>query len=739
MLKKVLLLSVCFFALMAQAQEKKHFTLEDVMPGGKTYSKMNPANIYGLGWWGERSIRKDRDKIVALQQLQKGKTVAEKEEVLLELSDIKESLAQRDTTYKIYHLMGATFPTEKTVLLPLSKGAFLLYDVEKKQIDKVFQTDKKAQHQEFSPTHQYVAYTIDGNLYLSSGEEKIMLGKDEEGIVYGQSVHQNEFGIHKGTFWSPKGNALAFYRMDESMVPAYPQVNTTTRMSTLEPQHYPMAGTKSHKVTVGVYHIASGKTVYLKAGDPTDRYFTNVTWSPDEKLIYMLELNRGQNHMELKSYDALTGAYVETLYTETHPKYVEPQQPILFLPWDNNKFLLQTQRSGYNHLVLFDLSKRLKAPVEKASNGGTYVSHYANTELTMGDWLVKDVLGFNEKKKTILYTSTEISPLQTNVYAVNLKGKRTALDNGKGTHYVQFSPSGEYLIDNYTAHDVPREISLRKAEAVEGVSLLSAKDPLVEKFQLPEITLGTIKAADGKTYLYYRLIKPTDFDPNKKYPAIIYVYGGPHAQLITDTRFYGARGWDLYMPTQGYVMLTIDSRGSANRGLNFENVIHRQVGKEEMKDQMEGVKFLASLGYVDMEKIGVHGWSYGGFMTTNLMLTYADTFKVGVAGGPVIDWKYYEIMYGERYMDSPQENPEGYSKSNLKERAGDLKGRLQIIIGGADPVCLPQHSYTFLRACIDAGTQPDYFIYPESGHNMIGPERVHLYERITRYFKDFLK
>ena len=260
-----------------------------------------------------------------------------------------------------------------------------------------------------------------------------------------------------------------------------------------------------------------------------------------------------------------------------------------------------------------------------------------------------------------------------------------------------------------------------------------------EQYNLPEITLGTIKAADGKTDLYYRLIKPVNFDPNKKYPAIIYVYGGPHAQLIHNNRFYDARGWDLYMAQKGYVMLTVDSRGSDNRGLEFENCTFRQLGVEEMKDQVEGAKFLQSLPYVNADKIGVHGWSFGGFMTTNLMLTYPEIFKVGVAGGPVIDWQYYEVMYGERYMDTPQTNPEGYKNSNLKLNAGNLKGRLEVIIGGADPTCVPQHSYTFLRACIDARTHPDFFVYPEDGHNMMGRDRVHLHEHITRYFEDHLK
>jgi len=545
----------------------------------------------------------------------------------------------------------------------------------------------------------------------------------------------------KGTFWSPKGTYLAFYRMDQSMVTDYPQVNTSTRIATLEPNKYPMAGMTSHKVTVGIYNVKTAKTVYLKAGDPTDRYFTNISWSPDEQSVYVIELNRDQNHAQLVRYNAASGEKEGVLYEEEHPKYVEPQHPIVFLPWDDTKFIYWSQRDGFHHLYLMDTKTSLYPEWQKGKDNETsFTKSIKTTPLTQGEWLVQDIVGFNPDKKEVIIASTEVSPLQTNIFAVNVKmGKRTPVGRTDGTHRAKLSASGKYLIDNFTSFEVAREISILPTNGKKGVTLLTATDPMREQFNLPEISVGTIKAADGTTDLYYRLIKPVNFDPNKKYPAIIYVYGGPHAQLIHNTRFYDARGWDLYMAQEGYVMLTVDSRGSDNRGLQFENCTFRHLGVEEMKDQVKGVEFLKSLSYVDGERIGVHGWSFGGFMTTNLMLTYPDIFKVGVAGGPVIDWKFYEVMYGERYMDTPQTNPEGYKGSDLKQKAGNLKGRLEIIIGGTDPTCVPQHSYTFLRACIDAGTHPDFFVYPEDGHNMVGRDRVHLHEHITRYFEDHLK
>ena len=731
-MKRVFLL-VCLFCMTATAsfaQEKKSYTLEDVIPGGNNYFNLVPKNIPGLQWWGDVCVRTDVENIVTIN-VRNGK-----ETVLVTLDEVNEALLNGEKPFQptqelkqLRTLMGASLPWGDQKVITFRQGNYMVwYDFGQKKISNLFRLNEKAANLDFCKENGYVAYTVGSNLCIAhEGEKDLQINPDEKkadpmDIVYGQAVHRNEFGIYKGTFWSPKGNCLAFYRMDQSMVTAYPQVNTTTRIATLEPGKYPMAGMTSHKVTVGVYHIQSGKTVYLQAGDPTDRYFTNISWSPDEKSIYVIELNRDQNHSQLVRYNAETGAKEAMLFEETHPKYVEPQHPIVFLPWDSNQFIYWSQRDGFHHLYLYNKEGQLIK------------------QLTQGDWLVQDILGFNTARKEMIIASTEISPLQTNIFSLNVKtGKRTLLGQQDGTHSARLSASGTYLIDNFTSFNVPREISILPTNGKTGINLLTATDPMKEQYNLPEITLGTIKAADGKTDLYYRLIKPVNFDPNKKYPAIIYVYGGPHAQLIHNNRFYDARGWDLYMAQKGYVMLTVDSRGSDNRGLEFENCTFRQLGVEEMKDQVEGAKFLQSLPYVNADKIGVHGWSFGGFMTTNLMLTYPEIFKVGVAGGPVIDWQYYEVMYGERYMDTPQTNPEGYKNSNLKLKAGNLKGRLEVIIGGADPTCVPQHSYTFLRACIDAGTHPDFFVYPEDGHNMMGRDRVHLHEHITRYFEDHLK
>lgn len=743
---------LCMAASTITAQEKKAYTLEDVIPGGSNYFNLTPKNMSGLQWWGDVCVRTEVEEILSVN------TKSGKTSTLVTLKEINDALQQNEMTKEfkpLRTLTSASLPYAGRKEVVFRHNHHMIgYDFATKQITLCLNLNERAANFDFCKENSSVAYTVGNDLYVSAPQKGnkpinpiLAICPNENGyasgpsIVYGQSVHRNEFGIMKGTFWSPKGNYLAFYRMDQTMVTDYPQVNTSTRIATLEPDKYPMAGMTSHKVTVGVYDMRSEKTVYLQAGDPTDRYFTNISWAPDEKTVYVIELNRDQNHAQLVSYDAASGKKLEVLYEEKHPKYVEPQHPLIFLPWDQSKFIYQSQRDGFNHLYLMDTQTKMYGDTQQGKDGeSTYNEYRKTTPLTEGNWLVQDVLGFNTDKKEIIIGSTEISPLQTNIFSLNVKnGKRTLIGAEDGMHRAQLSASGTYVIDNFTSASVPRIVSILPTNGKKGVELFTATDPMIEGYKLPEITIGTIKAADGETDLFYRLIKPVDFDPNKKYPAIIYVYGGPHAQMIHNTRFYDARGWDLYMAQQGYVMLTVDSRGSDNRGIKFENCTFRQLGTEEMKDQVEGAKFLQSLPYVDGNKIGVHGWSFGGFMTTNLMLTYPDLFKVGVAGGPVIDWQFYEVMYGERYMDTPQANPEGYKEANLRNKAGNLKGRLQIIIGGTDPTCVPQHSYTFLRACIEAGTHPDFFVYPEDGHNMMGRDRVHLHEHITRYFNDFLK
>lgn len=718
------MLSTIIFAPQSMSAQKQ-FTLEDLNYGGNNFHNMVPKNRY-TAWWGDQLVRTDAE-FCALIDKNTGK-----ETRLFSVDDINKWVASIGNI-KVHSLYHATFPYPNQQLVLLNSNKMrMLVNWKTKQV--VWKQDAKDENfADWNAQSRAVAFVKGDNLYVNNGQGTLkQLTKDgSRDIVYGQSVHRDEFGIYKGTFWSNDGQKLAFYRMDQSMVADYPLVDIDTRIATETPVRYPMAGEKSHLVTVGIYDLNTDKTVYLNTGDPTDRYFTNIAWAPDGKLIYLIEMNRAQNHYSLDAYDPATGNKTATLYTESSDKYVHPMHAITFLPWDKNRFILQSEKDGYNHLYLFD-------------TGGKQIK-----QLTTGKWIVVDLLGFNAKTKEAIILSTEASPIQNNLYAVNLQtGARRLLDNGKGchanttgeggSHKPALSFSGQWILDSYTEPTVPRNIDIVNVASAKATRYFTAENPWVG-YTVPEYTCGKIKAADGTTELYYRMVKPTNFDPNKKYPTIIYVYGGPGVRNVEARWHYWSRGWETYMAQKGYLLFILDNRGSSARGLAFEQATFHHLGVEEAKDQMKGVEYLTSLPYVDKDRMGVHGWSFGGFMTTTLITSHPEVFKVGVAGGPVIDWKWYEVMYGERYMGTPQNNPKGYAESSLLSKAKNLKGKLQIITGMNDPVVVPQHCLNFLQECIKVGTQPDFFVYPGEPHNMRGHQSTHLHERISQYFDDYLK
>ena len=716
MTKRLFAALVAFTSIMAttpiSAQELKQFTLEDLNFGGENYRKFIPERLYTT-WWGDQLMYQDVEES-GLIDMKTGKKRA-----LFTLDDIN----GKTDGEKVRTLQRVSFPyPDKTLALVQSKTTRMLFDWSKCEVVWK-QTCEGETETHWNKTSRTSAYVKDNQLWITNaeGKTKQLTTDGSREIVYGQAVHRNEFGIEEGIFWAPDGNRFAFYRMDQSMVTDYPQVNTFERVATYEPDKYPMLGMTSHKVTVGIYDCTNGNIQYLKAGDPTNRYFTNIAWSPDSKTVYMFELNRLQNDCQLVSYDATSGNKLKELYREKSDKYVEPMHPIVFLPWDSKQFVMQSQKEGYNHLYIYNI--------------GTG----AIRQLTKGNFVVEDFCGFNTKNKSVIIATNEANPIQRNIYTVDVKsGKRKALDNSRGCHNASLSKSGQWIVDMYSEPDVPRNYDLVATANAKSLRLLTSKDPW-KGYQQPIFESGSIKAADGTTDLYWRMVKPADFDASKKYPTVVYVYGGPHAHNVEASWHWYSRSWETYMAQKGYIVFILDNRGSENRGLEFEQATWHKLGKVEMLDQMKGVDYLKSLPYVDANRLGVHGWSYGGFMTISLMTNYPDVFKVGVAGGPVIDWRWYEVMYGERYMGTPDTNKEGIEACSLIPMAKNLKGKLQIIIGMNDPTVVPQHALSFIDACTEAGTQPDFFVYPGEGHNMMGHKSVHLHERITQYFEDYLK
>ena len=552
----------------------------------------------------------------------------------------------------------------------------------------------------------------------NEGKEQKATNFTDKNIVCGQSVSRNEFGISGGLFPSPDNTLLAFYQKDESKVATFPLLDITSRTGSLVEIKYPMNGMPSERVSVGVYDTATQKVVYLTVTDfDEERYLTNLSWSPDSKVIYVQVLNRAQKEMHLNAYCAKTGAFIKTILTEKNDRWIEPQKPIYFI--DNDRFIYTTDnRDGFKNLYIHTLSKGATERLTKINADVEYVAH---------------------DKERVYYYSAEISPVEQHLFSLSLRnGKVRQLTRGEGWHNCTISPDRKHFSDNYSSLNVPRVVAVGSTDGKFYREVFRAEDPS-KGYNYSTIELGSVKSADGKYNNHYRLIKPLDFDENKKYPVILYVYGGPHSQLVRNSFQAQLRRWEMYMAQRGYVVFVMDNRGTLYQGAEYEKVIHRQCGKAEMEDQMAGLEWLLSHKWTDKERVGVHGWSYGGFMTISLLTHYPEVFKVGVAGGPVIDWKWYEVMYGERYMENATTNPEGFAATSLISQAKNLKGKLLICQGAIDDVVVWQHSLSFVDACIEAGVPVDYFPYPRSKHNVHGKWRVHLMQKVTDYFEDYLR
>ncbi len=692
--------------------------------------KLNVANLSQLQWIpGTQNF-----VYVAKNGLILGNPVKTIPDTIVRLSDMNMILKMnRQDTLKRFPVV--TFLTADQFYFTSGNKLFQC-DIMKNTVDVENSWNEKSENLDISNVNYLVAYTRNNNLWFSEkGRETAITDEKNSGIVYGSSrVHRNEFGISKGTFWSPKGHFLAFYRMDETMVTDYPLVDITQRIATVTPTKYPMAGMTSHKVTLGVYSIATGKTIYLQTDSaslsdpqygthqeavPVIEYLTNITWSPDEKNIYIAALNRDQNLMQLNQYDASTGRFITTLFEEKNATYVEPLQGPKFLDKSPDRFIWESRRDGYNHLYLYDTK-------------GTLVK-----QLTKGPWEVTDFVKSDASCNRVFFMCNKDNPLDRQLFAVDLKkGDLIPITKQEGTHTAKVSDDGRFILDLFSSPRVPRQIGLLDENGKSLRVLLTSDNPLKD-YKLGDMSIFTLKATDN-TDLYCRLIKPADFVPDKKYPVIIYVYGGPHSQLITNSWLGGAGLFLNYLADLGYVVFTLDNRGTSARGRDFEQVIFRNLGIAEVSDQMTGVNYLKSLPFVDSTRIGINGWSYGGFMTISMFLKYPGTFKVAVCGGPVIDWKYYEVMYGERYMDTPENNPDGYKNACLLNYVKNLKGKLLIIHDDQDNTVVPQNSLSFMKKCVDEGKQVDFFIYPGHEHNVRGKDRVHLNQKMVQYFQENL-
>lgn len=725
-MKKTLSILLVIISIQLVGQQKQMLTIEDCIL--KRNTTLAPQKLINLSWVPNTNLvswRKDGGMngkyLTVFNFKSKEETVITHPEINLAIANYDAIAAppgsKKSSLKKIPYV---TWQSSTSFLFTLD-DSYYTYDYKRKAITTKNTIIEGAENVERHQATGNIAYTVGNNVFIKPliGNNFAVTNDTEDGIVNGTAVHRVEFGITKGLFWNNAGNKLAYYRMDESMVTKIARYKFGNIPGGSNYFRYPMAGQKSHQVKLAVYDAVKNTTIYLETGEPVEQYLTNVAWSPDDKYIYLAIVQRDQATMSLKRYNATTGKLDKVLFDETNERYVEPEHPPVFCPDDKDKFIWQSERDGFNHLYLYNSSGKLIR------------------QLTKGNWMVTNLVGIDEKGKYAYFTATKRSPLDNTVYKVKLSnGDITELATDEGMHYPLFNSSYSYLIDNHSSYKVPRNISIKNTDKGKvEYELLNSSNPL-ENYKLGETSVFTIKSTDGTTDLYARMIKPVDFDPNKKYPVAVYVYGGPHLQLINNSFLNRADLWMNYMAQQGFVVFSLDNRGSANRGFNFESTIHRKVGSLEVEDQLAGVNFLKQQSFVDSTRMAVFGWSFGGFMTTSLMLKAPGTFKVGVAGGPVIDWKMYEVMYTERYMDTPQENPTGFENSNLLNYVQNLEGKLLMIHGTSDPTVVWQHSLEFVKKAVTLGKQMDYFPYPAHEHNVRGKERVHLYQKVTDYIMD---
>ncbi len=628
------------------------------------------------------------------------------------LSDINKSL---ETNLK--NFFGLQFIDANNVLIT-EKNKFYTYNILAKSGKLVQELPIAADNPNFDSNKINLAFTEKNNLYfLDKTNQKITITNNtDKNIVSGQAVSRSEFGISGGIFWSPKASYLAFYQKDETNVADYPLLDINETPGKLENIKYPMIGQSSERPKVGIYNLATQNTVFIAPNGNPEDYLTNISFTPDEKYILIAEVNRAQNNMNLNLYEAISGRFLKTILNEANSKWVEPEHAAFFPNSQSNNFVWISEKDGFNNLYYYNIDGKL---IKK---------------LTNNQFPTRDIISANANGTEIYFSATGENPTNMLGYKVDLKGKQTLITKDFGVHTVTPNFNGNYFFDEYSNHNTPSKSLIYNKKLVAKV-LLESKNKY-DGYDLGTSEIKAIKSNDGSTNLYTRLIKPSNFDPNKKYPVLVYVYGGPHAQMITNSYLDGANLWMYWMAEQGYLVFTLDNRGSDNRGFAFESAIHRNLGINEMDDQEKGFDYLKSLPFVDANRLAVHGWSYGGFMTTSLMLRKPDIFKVGVAGGPVTDWKYYEIMYGERYMDTPTENQKGFDEANTLNYVKNLKGKLLLIHGTSDDVVVMQHNFALIKKFIEAEKQVDFFPYPMHKHNVTGKDRVHLMKKVLDYVID---
>jgi dipeptidyl-peptidase-4 len=726
----VFILSLFAFSLSAQ-EGKKKVTLDEIWHQYKFYPK-TVRGIHSLDNGKEFARIKNGSLVVYDYKtgdsvgvlLQKEKLVPEGDSLPVVLSSYK--ISDDGTKFLI--------PTQtESIYRHSKKSVFYIYDTRTNKMTRLSE-NRKQRLASFNPAGDKVAFVRDNNIFikdLNSGKEKQITfdGKKNE-IINGTCdwVYEEEFGFTKAFFWSPDGKNIAYYRFDESKVKEY----TLTYYGTLYPKlytyKYPKAGEANSVVEVFVYNVEKGKAVKMDTGEDTDIYIPRIKWTKDPEVLAVERLNRLQNHLDILLADAATGE-TKVLYNEDNPYYIDITDDLTFLP-DNKGFLITSEKDGYNHIYFYDMKGEMKK------------------QLTSGEWDVTKVYGYDAKNKKVYYQSAESSPLNRDVYVVNLKGKRARLNKREGTNSAQFSSNFEYYINTYSNANTPPYITMNNNKGDE-LRVLEDNDDFVEmlaQYDLSEKTFSSftdsvITLPDGKQIsLNIWQIMPPDFDSTKKYPVLLYIYGGPGAQTVLNSWDWGNYFWFQMLAENGIIVVSVDNRGTGARGQEFKKMTYLQLGKYENIDHIAFARYLGKLPYVDKDNIGVFGWSYGGFMSSLDITKGAGYFSTAIAVAPVTNWRYYDNIYTERFMRTPQENPKGYDSNSPINHVDKLKGNYLLVHGSTDDNVHFQNSMDMITALVNANKQFRFFVYPNKNHGIYGGNtRYHLYKMMTDFLYKNLK
>ena len=609
-----------------------------------------------------------------------------------------------------------------------SKANYYIWDKAQKSLTELFK-DGKQSYATFSPDADKVAFVFENNLYVKDIESGQTTQITNDGkfnhIINGGAdwVYEEEFSFAKAFHWSPDGKKIAFMRFDESEVKEF---TMTKFKGGLYPEYetfkYPKVGEKNAVVSIHIYDIATKKTITAETGTETDIYFPRIKWTQNPKQLCVFRMNRHQNELELLLADADSGK-TNLLLKEKNKYYIDIDDDLTFLK-DGKSFIWTSEQSGFNHIYLYDMKGKKKK------------------QLTSGDYDVSKFFGVNEDTKQLYYKSSETSPLEENIYTVNLKGKnKQRLTKGGGTHNAQFSSTFDYFVNSHSTINSPASYVVRdnQGETVRVIENNAILGKIQEAYDVNPVEFFQFETSE-KVKLNGWMLKPANFNPNRQYPVFMTLYGGPGSQQVKDSWKGQNYWWFQMLAQQGYVVACVDNRGTGARGEEFKKMTYQELGKYETIDQIEAAKYLGGLPYTDANRIGIFGWSYGGFMSSLCLLKGNDVFKAAIAVAPVTSWRWYDTIYTERYMRTEAENPDGYKNNSPVYFADQLKGHYLLVHGGGDDNVHYQQSAEMMNALIDANKQFDVYTYHNRNHGIYGgTTRMHLYNKMTNFLNEKLK